>query len=590
MTVHRWVRTLCPPAHCEPFYVNFNLGDGAPIDSIKLLSLIRPGAVTHGFDQNQRFIALSFNKYHGLLRTSVLGGANKIPPGDYLLFGVRSGVGGVPSVGKWLRIESENDVTAPAARDLQFAPQGGGVITVLWSAPGDDSLHGTAKIYKLKYRTDVPMTASNFDSSGSFLVNTNWARPSGDQESYTVTGLPACQTAYFGLRTKDEAENWSVHSFGYASTGCSGGGGGGGGCEHCQQGELSVRPAEGYVATQTEILRLDRRAVARGITLTHAGMNAFRLDSLELVDVTLGTDSLAVVKGGEILLGAREPAVSVETSTGRLTNWRAGVGYAATAGETLLVRFAVHDSVGSGSAVVLATEAEGAEKGGIRVQRPQRDGTWRSIAVVSPRPGNSTVVVENLEADSVRLVCGGNYRIVGVSRVVPSVAGRVARSMSLTGSEHSRLGGVGLTATGSSVVMEPGDMLQLDVADTVGAGRERLLRYRVSAAGGGAVIQRGPSATYLPAEFALGQNQPNPFGDGTVIRFALPVRSKVVVDVFDIHGRRVRSLTRAPWQAGYHRLAWDGRDGAGRRVGAGVYLYRMAAGDFNASRKLVVLP
>jgi flagellar hook assembly protein FlgD len=64
----------------------------------------------------------------------------------------------------------------------------------------------------------------------------------------------------------------------------------------------------------------------------------------------------------------------------------------------------------------------------------------------------------------------------------------------------------------------------------------------------------------------------------------------VAIEVFDLLGRRVRSLTKREWQAGYYSLTWDGRDGSGRRVTPGVYLYRMLAGEFHESRKMVVTP
>jgi flagellar hook assembly protein FlgD len=75
-----------------------------------------------------------------------------------------------------------------------------------------------------------------------------------------------------------------------------------------------------------------------------------------------------------------------------------------------------------------------------------------------------------------------------------------------------------------------------------------------------------------------------------VIRFALPTRSPVAIEVFDVHGRRVKTLAKGEWPAGFHAVNWDGRNGAGHRVHPGIYLYRMSAGSFRASRKLAVLP
>jgi hypothetical protein len=141
----------------------------------------------------------------------------------------------------------------------------------------------------------------------------------------------------------------------------------------------------------------------------------------------------------------------------------------------------------------------------------------------------------------------------------------------------------------TDLVLEPGDLLTLEVVvpDTVATGT--ILRYAVASATSSGTRARATTAA-LPTAFALSQNEPNPFGEGTLIRFALPRASAVAIEVFDLLGRRVRSLTKREWQAGYHSLTWDGRDASGRRVTPGVYLYRMLAAEFHESRKMVVTP
>ena len=137
----------------------------------------------------------------------------------------------------------------------------------------------------------------------------------------------------------------------------------------------------------------------------------------------------------------------------------------------------------------------------------------------------------------------------------------------------------------------PGEQIQVGFeGDTGSEGGGRFIALRAQPASAAAAPTRGSTTRTLPARFALGQNEPNPFGSGTLIRFELPARSTVSLEVFDIRGRRIKTLTRGEWQAGFHALEWNGRDTAGRRVGPGVYLYRMKAGAFAASRKLVVMP
>ncbi|MDH4038139.1 MAG: T9SS type A sorting domain-containing protein [Candidatus Krumholzibacteria bacterium] len=87
----------------------------------------------------------------------------------------------------------------------------------------------------------------------------------------------------------------------------------------------------------------------------------------------------------------------------------------------------------------------------------------------------------------------------------------------------------------------------------------------------------------------LGQNQPNPFNPSTSIRFAVPVASRVSLRVYDVAGRLVRTLADQDYAAGEHGVTWDGRDGRGEAVSAGVYFYRLAALDETRTRKMILL-
>jgi hypothetical protein len=84
---------------------------------------------------------------------------------------------------------------------------------------------------------------------------------------------------------------------------------------------------------------------------------------------------------------------------------------------------------------------------------------------------------------------------------------------------------------------------------------------------------------------------PNPTGAGTTLTFALPAAMAVTLEVFDVTGGRVRTLLAGEGRAaGTHTLAWDGRDGGGHRVAAGLYLVRLAAAGRTVTRRIVVLP
>jgi hypothetical protein len=90
--------------------------------------------------------------------------------------------------------------------------------------------------------------------------------------------------------------------------------------------------------------------------------------------------------------------------------------------------------------------------------------------------------------------------------------------------------------------------------------------------------------TDLPAGFILSQNYPNPFNPSTVIRFGLPETADVRIEVYDLAGRRVAVLTDGSRTAGWHTVTFEGS-----ALSSGVYVYRLQAGDFVQSRKLVLL-
>jgi len=94
-----------------------------------------------------------------------------------------------------------------------------------------------------------------------------------------------------------------------------------------------------------------------------------------------------------------------------------------------------------------------------------------------------------------------------------------------------------------------------------------------------------------PRQFvnALNACVPNPFNPSTTIAFSVSERGRVDLHVYDVSGRRVRALVEREVPAGNHTSLWDGRDDAGRAVASGVYFYRIVAGSFVASQKMVLL-
>jgi glucose/arabinose dehydrogenase len=95
---------------------------------------------------------------------------------------------------------------------------------------------------------------------------------------------------------------------------------------------------------------------------------------------------------------------------------------------------------------------------------------------------------------------------------------------------------------------------------------------------------------YMPSEFRLLQNYPNPFNDRTAIRFDLEKESNVTLDIYNLHGQHIKTLTDGFMAAKSHQITWNGTDKTGRSVASGVYIYRLLTGnDVQDQRKMLFL-
>jgi uncharacterized membrane protein len=93
----------------------------------------------------------------------------------------------------------------------------------------------------------------------------------------------------------------------------------------------------------------------------------------------------------------------------------------------------------------------------------------------------------------------------------------------------------------------------------------------------------------LPGKFALAQNYPNPFNMETLIRFSLARSAEIELSIYDVLGRKMRTLVAGYLPAGEHILGWDGIDQHGSEVASGVYFYRLTGGAAALTRKMVLL-
>jgi hypothetical protein len=98
-----------------------------------------------------------------------------------------------------------------------------------------------------------------------------------------------------------------------------------------------------------------------------------------------------------------------------------------------------------------------------------------------------------------------------------------------------------------------------------------------------------PDQSNRPGTFSLFQNQPNPFNPETQIGYLLPTDCRAQLVIYNVLGRTVRTLVDEYQNAGMHNLRWDGRADDGTQLSSGIYFYRLKAGNFDHTRKMVLM-
>lgn len=100
----------------------------------------------------------------------------------------------------------------------------------------------------------------------------------------------------------------------------------------------------------------------------------------------------------------------------------------------------------------------------------------------------------------------------------------------------------------------------------------------------GMTISVQPISTSIPKDFSLGQNYPNPFNPNTTINFDIPKNSFVEIKVFDVLGREVASLVNEQLAAGKYKTDWSAISQP-----SGIYFYRLKAGSYSETRKMILI-
>ena len=102
-------------------------------------------------------------------------------------------------------------------------------------------------------------------------------------------------------------------------------------------------------------------------------------------------------------------------------------------------------------------------------------------------------------------------------------------------------------------------------------------------------VLKNDMVSNLPDKFFLFNNYPNPFNPSTIISYNIPKDSYVNISIFDVLGRKVKTLTDQHMKAGKNKVQWNGVNDQGKLLAGGVYIYKIISGGYDQSKKMILL-
>ena len=123
-----------------------------------------------------------------------------------------------------------------------------------------------------------------------------------------------------------------------------------------------------------------------------------------------------------------------------------------------------------------------------------------------------------------------------------------------------------------------------------GSGSTSIIRIKINKpgriynSGTGQLPKLSSTEEVLPTEFSLSQNYPNPFNPSTTIKFDIPKATRVSLKIYNVLGQEVETLVNEIMEPGAYNFKWD----AGH-FASGMYIYRIEAGNFVQSKKMMLI-
>jgi hypothetical protein len=201
------------------------------------------------------------------------------------------------------------------------------------------------------------------------------------------------------------------------------------------------------------------------------------------------------------------------------------------------------------------------------------------VTVYNPAPGGGVSNPQRFTVipSSTGLISGYVRKSGGTAISGVSMNGLPATSVSDSSGNYSAIINYGWS--GTVVPSKPGYSFIPDSVTYTNLAGNFLTNYTATPVESVTMIE-----DIAPKDYSLGINYPNPFNPFTTIRFGLPKRSQVALSVFNALGQNVAQLVNGDINAGYHEVTFDGSN-----LASGVYFYRLQAGSFVQTKKLLLL-
>ena len=441
--------------------------------------------------------------------------------------------------------------TEPPAAIANLNPTGATATTVdlAWTAPGDDGTTGTATEYDIRYATSLTVL-ENWDNA---VQVTNEPSPSaaGSSETFTVTGLTPSTTYYFGVKTADEIPNWStISNVATTSTGVE------------TDAPAAIANLLVVLPTETSLSLIWTAPGDDGTTGT-----ASEYDIRYSTSTINGSNWDAATQ----ITGEPSPSPAGTPETLTVENLSAATTYyfaIKTADE--VPNWSDLSNIASG-----LTENDQTPPAAINDLQAEEGPVNGSISLSWTAPGDDGL-----------MGTATYYEIRYAYDSLDIADWNAATAWSFTPAPLAS----GLTQTATVANLVPGDVYYLGIKAYDDAGNvspasncdSAIAKYEL-------VLDVDEDEANLPDQYQLSQNYPNPFNPTTEILVSLPQAADANLIVYNSVGQEVATLIDNRLSPGEHVVQWDGTDQSGQQVATGVYYYRLAAGDYIETKKMMML-